>query len=39
MVGHGSKFGRKKEVAITALMTHRNTEEAARAAGVGTQTF
>ena len=24
MVGHGSKFGRKKEAAIAALLTHRN---------------
>jgi hypothetical protein len=37
MVGHGSKFGRKKEEAITALLTQRNVEEAARAAGIGTQ--
>ena len=39
MVGHGSKFGRKKEAAIAALLTHRNIEEAARAAGIGTQTL
>jgi hypothetical protein len=37
--GHGSKFGRKKEEAIAALMTERNVEEAARAAKIGTQTL
>jgi hypothetical protein len=36
--GHGSKFGRKKEAAIAALLTQRNVEEAARAAGIGKQT-
>src|SRR5712691_819130 len=39
MVGPGSKFTRKKEEAITALLTQRNMEEAARAAGIGTQTL
>ena len=39
MVGHGSKFGRKKEAAITALLTHRNIEDAAHATGIGTQTL
>jgi len=39
MVGYGSKFGRKKEEAIVALLTQRNVEEAARAAGIGTQTL
>ncbi len=39
MKGHGSKFGRKKEEAIAALLTQRNVEEAARAAGIGTQTL
>ena len=34
MLGHGAKFGRKKEEAIAALLTHCNTEEAARAIGV-----
>jgi hypothetical protein len=38
-MGHGSKFGRKKEEAITALLTQRNVEEAARAAGIGTRTL
>jgi hypothetical protein len=37
--GHGSKFGRKKEEAIMALLTQRNIEEAARAAGIGTRTL
>jgi hypothetical protein len=39
MVGHGAKFGRKKEEAIVALLTHRSIEEAAKAVGVGTQTL
>ena len=39
MAGPGSKFTRKKEEAIAALLTQRNVEEAARAAGVGTQTL
>ena len=39
MKGHGAKFGRKKEEAIVALLTHRNTEEAARAIGVGPTTL
>jgi transposase-like protein len=34
MLGHGTKFARKKEQAIAALLTHRNLEEAARAVGV-----
>ena len=34
MTGHGAKFGRKKEQAIVALLTHRTTEEAARAVGI-----
>ena len=39
MVGHGAKFDRKKEAAIVALLTHRNIEDAAGAAGVGTTTL
>jgi transposase-like protein len=39
MRGHGSKFGRKKEEAVAALLTQRNVEEAARAVGVGTATL
>jgi hypothetical protein len=37
--GHGSKFGRKKEDVIAALLTQRNVEEAARVAGIGTRTL
>src|SRR4029077_17051648 len=37
--GHGEKLGRKQEDAIAALLTQRNIEEAARAAGVGTRTL
>ena len=33
------KFGRKQEDAIAALLTQRNVEEAARAAGIGTRTL
>ena len=39
MVGHGAKFARKKEEAIAALLTQRNIEEAAKTAGIGTQTL
>ena len=39
MVGHGAKFTRKREEAIAALLTQRNVEEAARTAGIGTQTL
>ena len=39
MRGHGAKFGRKKEEAIIALLTQRNTEEAARAVGIGSATL
>src|SRR5664279_1339678 len=39
MRGHGAKFSRKMEEAIAALLTQRNVEEAARAAGIGTQTL
>ena len=39
MAGHGAKFGRKEEEAIAALLTQRNVEEAARAAGIGTRTL
>jgi hypothetical protein len=39
MAGHGEKFGRKKEDAIAALLSQRNMEEAARAAGIGTRTL
>jgi transposase-like protein len=39
MTGHGSKFGRKKEEAIAALLTQRNIEEAARSIGVAPNTL
>jgi hypothetical protein len=39
MIGHGSKLGRKQEKAIAALLTQRNTEEAARAVGVAPKTL
>jgi transposase-like protein len=39
MKGHGAKFGRKKEEAIVALLTQRNTEEAARSIGIGSATL
>jgi predicted DNA-binding transcriptional regulator AlpA len=37
--GHGAKFDRKKEEAITALLTRRSVEEAASAVGIGTTTL
>jgi transposase-like protein len=37
--GHGTKFGRKKEEAIAALLTQRNIEEAAKAAGIAPNTL
>ncbi len=39
MSGHGAKFGRKKEAAITALLTQRTTEDAARSVGIGPATL
>ena len=39
MVGHGSKFDRKKEQAISALLTQRNIEEAAKSIGIGANTL
>jgi hypothetical protein len=39
MAGHGSKLDRKQEEAIAALLTHRNIEEAAGAAGIGARTL
>jgi len=38
-MGHGEKLGRKKEQAIVALVTARNTEEAAKSIGVSTKTL
>jgi hypothetical protein len=39
MVGHGAKFGRKKEEAIAALLSQRSIEDAARVAKIGTNTL
>ncbi|MGA2157030.1 MAG: hypothetical protein ABSH37_21675 [Bryobacteraceae bacterium] len=39
MTGHGTKFPRKMEEAIAALLTQRNIEEAANAIGVSTKTL
>jgi hypothetical protein len=39
MIGHGAKFGRKKEQAIAALLTETNAKEAARAIGIGSATL
>ena len=39
MTGHGAKFGRKKEEAIVALLSHRTIEEAARAVGIAPKTL
>jgi hypothetical protein len=39
MTGHGAKLGRKQEETIAALLTQRNTEEAARAVGISPKTF
>jgi hypothetical protein len=39
MTGHGAKFGRKMEMAVAALLSLRNTEEAAKATGVGYKTL
>src|SRR5580693_8261078 len=39
MAARGSNLGRKQEDAIAALLTHRNLDEAAKAAGIGTRTL
>jgi len=39
MTGHGTKLGRKQEEAIAALLTQRNTEDAARTVGVTPKTL
>jgi hypothetical protein len=39
MVGHGSKFGRKKEEAIAALLSHRSIEDAAGAIKIAPNTL
>ena len=39
MTGHGAKFGRKMEAAISALLTRPSIEDAARVAGVAEKTL
>jgi transposase-like protein len=39
MKGHGTKFGRRKEEAIVALLTQRNIEEAAKSIGIAPNTL
>ena len=39
ILGHGTKFGRKKEAAIVALLTQRNMEEAAKSIGIAPRTL
>ena len=39
MKGHGTKFGRKMEAAIAALLTQRNIDEAAKATGISPNTL
>ena len=39
MKGHGSKFGRKKEAAIAALLSQRTLEDAARTVGIAVSTL
>jgi transposase-like protein len=39
MTGHGAKFPRVKQQAITELLVQRSVAHAARAAGIGTQTL
>jgi hypothetical protein len=39
MAGAGSKFTRKKDEAIAALLTSRGVEDAAKTAGIGVQTL
>jgi transposase-like protein len=39
MLGHGAKFGRKREQAIAALLSHSNVDAAARAVGISGNTL
>jgi hypothetical protein len=39
MRGHGTKFNRKMEAAVGALLTQKNQEEAARAVGISVATL
>ena len=37
--GHGTKFGRKMEQAVAALLTQRNIDEAAKSVGIAPNTL
>jgi hypothetical protein len=39
MKGHGTKFNRKMEAAVAALLTQKNQEDAARSAGISVATL
>ena len=39
MTGHGTKFGRKQEEAIAALLSQARIEDAARAVGISVRTL
>lgn len=39
MKGHGTKFSRKMEEAVTSLLTQANVETAARAGGISVATL
>ena len=39
MKGHGAKYARKQEEAISALLTQRNIDEAAKSIGVSPNTL
>src|SRR3954470_21014515 len=39
MTGHGAQFGRKKEAAIAALLSHRSIEDAAQAINIAPRTL
>ena len=39
MIGHGTKFKRKLEEAVAAMLTQRNVEETARSIGISTATL
>jgi transposase-like protein len=39
MLGHGAKFDQKMEQAITALLSHRSIEDAAREVGISPNTL
>ncbi len=39
MTGHGSKYGRKQELAIAALLTQRNVDEAAKSVSIDPTTL